>query len=507
MEREVKLRMLEPQRRAEFLKFPGLAALGGKKARKVLLEATYYDTADFQLLNSGFAYRVRKEGRQWVATLKNEGTYRGGLHERQEWNVKQKNSEPDLEIFKEGGLAEIWKDINGKSLTALFTVKTERTILDLVLADDSQVELALDFGIISSDSKEETLHEVELELVTGSKVALLELASSLAQEWHLAPEKRSKYSRGLDLAGIEVPKKEAEETDSPDDGIPAPEGALLVLASQTGGILDVIEGAHKDGFGIFEIHDFRIRLRQLRSLLALAQPFCKEGEVEVWRKKLKECFWTTNSLREMDVLLELAETIPDSSVQNGELHKRIQGRRNELAQEWEQEWATGNLTALFLAFWAFLERNVSEKDTQEPFWNLENWALQTMTQEVRELWQKRNERKFEDFEWSHDLRIEAKELRYSLGALSEYLPIRETSKLQRSLERFQEILGRMQDSYCSSDWMKSLTTKRVSSEFYQQAGILRGWLLRDTSRAVVEAELEWDKVLKQSKRWLKYVEG
>ena len=55
--------------------------------------------------------------------------------------------------------------------------------------------------------------------------------------------------------------------------------------------------------------------------------------------------------------------------------------------------------------------------------------------------------------------------------------------------------------------MKKKKKKKSSNQFYQQAGVIKGWLLRDTSRAVIEAEMEWEKVLKQSKRWLKYVEG
>lgn len=506
MEREIKLRMLKSLKKEDLLKSSTLIPLGNKKPKKVVLEATYYDTTDFQLLNAGFAYRVRKEGRQWVATLKNEGTYRGGLHERQEWNLKQKNEEPDLEVFKEKGLSKIWKDVNGKNLTPLFTVRTERTIQELTLEDGSQVELALDFGKISCEDREDLLQEVELELISGSTAALLDLAASLATEWQLAPEKRSKYTRGLSLAGVEIPTRN-EEPDTPDDGIPAPEGALLVLVSQAGSLLEIVEEGYKSGFDNRKIHDFRVQLRQLRSLLALAQPFCQEEDADEWRKKMKECFWTTGSLREMDVLAELIDVIPDEEMVEGDLAVRVRNRRNELAESWEKEWGQGELTAWFLSFWAFLEKNLSEKDTQKPYWSLENWALQTMNQEVKELWKKRNENKFDDFEWSHDLRIEAKELRYALGALCEYLPIRETAKLQKSLEKFQEILGRMQDSYCSADWMKSLVEKKASPEFYQQVGIIKGWLLRDASRAIVEAEVVWVKVQRLSKKWLKYVEG
>lgn len=506
MEKEVKLRMLRSQTKDELLKSSVLLNLNGSKPKRVILDATYYDTTDHELLNSGFAYRVRKEGRKWIATLKDEGTFLGGLHERQEWNAGQKNSEPDLEVFKESGLVKVWKNLNGKNLTPLFKVKTERTIQELTLEDGTQVELALDFGTISWEEKEETLQEIELELISGSTVSLIQLAAALAKEWGLAPERRSKYLRGLHLAGIEVTEKVKEDA-VPDDGLPAPEGALMVLVAQTGELLDLVEVAYKKGFDHKKIHKFRIQMRQLRSLLRLAQPFCDEEEAEEWRKQLKSCFWQTGPLREMDVLAELAAQIPDVELQEGDFVQRIRYRREELALQWNKDWGNGELTALFLSFWAFLEKNLSEKDTQEPYWSLETWALKTLTQEVKELWKKRRENNFKDFQWSHDLRLEAKELRYGLGALSEYLPIRETAKLQKSLEEFQEILGRMQDSYCSADWMKSLMEKESSNQFYQHAGLLQGWLLRDASKAVEEAEERWKQVIKLAKRWLKYVEG
>ena len=38
--------------------------------RRQHLEAAYIDTPDFLLTQSGIAFRIRKEGRQWVQTLK-----------------------------------------------------------------------------------------------------------------------------------------------------------------------------------------------------------------------------------------------------------------------------------------------------------------------------------------------------------------------------------------------------------------------------------------------------
>ena len=63
MEREIKLRLLQPKKAEDLLKSSVLAGLVSKKPRKVGLEAVYCYTTDHQLLSAGFAYRIRKEGR------------------------------------------------------------------------------------------------------------------------------------------------------------------------------------------------------------------------------------------------------------------------------------------------------------------------------------------------------------------------------------------------------------------------------------------------------------
>lgn len=280
-----------------------------------------------------------------------------------------------------------------------------------------------------------------------------------------------------------------------------------MLESHVGVVLDLVEQGHSEGFTSQWLHQFRIQLRQLRSLLTLAEPFCGEGQAEKWSEWLKECFWATGSLREMDVLEELIGVISQDELKSGELNRRILIRRKELNHQWEQAWGRGQLTSLLLSVWAELENELNEKDTQEPFWNLEKWALQTTNEKVKALWLRRREDDFDEFEWSRELRSEAKQLRYALGALSEYLPIRETSKLIKYLEKLQEVLGPLQDSYCSADWMKSLHGKKANNEFYHQAGIITGWLIRDVVKAEVDARKFWKKVAQQSKKWLRYVEG
>ena len=47
------------------------------------LETSYYDTPSFKLMHSGIAYRVRKNGTKYEATIKTEKESHGGVFQPQ----------------------------------------------------------------------------------------------------------------------------------------------------------------------------------------------------------------------------------------------------------------------------------------------------------------------------------------------------------------------------------------------------------------------------------------
>ena len=65
------------------------------------------------------------------------------------------------------------------------------------------MELALDEGFLLGGGKEQPLCEVEVELKAGSEDAAADFAMTLAQEYGLRPETRSKIARAMALAATE----------------------------------------------------------------------------------------------------------------------------------------------------------------------------------------------------------------------------------------------------------------------------------------------------------------
>lgn len=175
------------------------------------MEAYYYDTADDRLRQAGLAMRIRREGETWMATVKDNGSSAGGLHERNEWNVVVGGNRPDLSVFANTDIgSRLQKVSGGLELRALFITQFERQSMLLVSASGAKIELALDCGQIIAGSQTEPIWEIELELKEGEPEELLQLGVYLAQKYPLRLESKSKFYRGLLLAGYIKPAKIAD---------------------------------------------------------------------------------------------------------------------------------------------------------------------------------------------------------------------------------------------------------------------------------------------------------
>ena len=177
---------------------------GSEKKRNLV--SSYYDTADFALKKNGIAYRVRDKGDgTFEATVKTDRKSNGGLSERVELNMPLAENVAVLEGFGELGLGYELTELAPDGVEKLFTVDVVRTtyLLDL---DGAVAELAVDNGKIIADGGEDTIDEVELELVEGKVEAMLCFAEQIAKLVPVHKEERSKFARGLALIGLESDK-------------------------------------------------------------------------------------------------------------------------------------------------------------------------------------------------------------------------------------------------------------------------------------------------------------
>lgn len=171
----------------------------GRAAAPAEMEAVYFDTPEADLRRARLAYRVRREGAQWVATLKGGGSSQGGLHCRSEWNRPAAGAEPDLAQF-----ADVLGEQAALAGKALHPIVRTAFVREAVLVEcgGSLLEAALDRGLIEAGGRSAPILEVELELKRGSVQAALAFGAQLARHFPFVLEARSKFLRGLLLAGL-----------------------------------------------------------------------------------------------------------------------------------------------------------------------------------------------------------------------------------------------------------------------------------------------------------------
>jgi len=168
--------------------------------KKQRLVSTYFDTPELTLIHHGVGLRLRNENGRWLQTVKCTGQVKNGLHQREEWEHVLFSDQFDLDQLKQTPLVEMIEDPTvWPNLKSVFTTDFERQILDLTLADNTEIELAYDRGEVHTDDLAEPIHEIELELKNGSVESLKLLAEQCVKQLAVEYHDESKAHRGYRL--------------------------------------------------------------------------------------------------------------------------------------------------------------------------------------------------------------------------------------------------------------------------------------------------------------------
>ncbi|MDH2997882.1 adenylate cyclase [Pasteurellaceae bacterium LFhippo2] len=206
MENEIELKvMLLPQNISLIESW--LAEQKILEQREDSLANTYYDNSELYFAKNKMGLRVRTQNEKNEITLKMKGEIVGGLHIRPEYNLDLPDNTPDLAKL----IAHFNLDIEPvESLIATFSTDFVRRSW-LIEYQQSQIEIALDQGLIKNDSGEDQICEIEFELKQGNLADLVQLLERMPKADGMWLSSLSKAQRGYlvgkaDMINQEVTK-------------------------------------------------------------------------------------------------------------------------------------------------------------------------------------------------------------------------------------------------------------------------------------------------------------
>ncbi|MBS2013272.1 MAG: CHAD domain-containing protein [Deltaproteobacteria bacterium] len=186
------------------------------------------------------------------------------------------------------------------------------------------------------------------------------------------------------------------------------------------------------------IHDLRVAIRRLRTMLKMARPLFGRWHCDVVRRAFADVMRATGDLRDEEVLEETCADLteqPSFTTWLGARATREQKLRRNVALRIER----GELDRARLLLKALLVFPIEpEKDVE-----LARFARRTV-ERARRAVEKGRDVPVSDVVGLHDLRIAYKELRYSIELLAEALPLDARAMLEPATV-FQKRLGEIHD--------------------------------------------------------------
>lgn len=298
MSQEIELKLSLPPGALPALRRHALFTGGAKQGNATTLDNTYFDTPELALKARKVAVRTRRQGRQLLQTVKCATESVGGLTARPEWE-QAFAGKFDFSAIDAPKVQKLLLRHEAE-LVAVFSTRFRRETR-LYESDGARILMMIDSGEVIAGDRREPICELELELVEGSALDLLELARRLADDLPLWPNDASKAERGFRLHLGET-LRPLSTSAPPLDASLSPREAFRTLAFSCLRQWQAnVAGAVVDGDPEF-IHQLRVALRRLRSLLSLFAPALPAEFVAEWRSRLKKNADRFTEVRDLDVL-------------------------------------------------------------------------------------------------------------------------------------------------------------------------------------------------------------
>lgn len=430
----------------------------GRRTTK-MLRSVYLDTPEHELKSAGIALRLRREGRQWIQTVKTGAELHGGLSQVGETESPAPGGRVCLDAIPDIAVREaIVHRINGSPLQAVCETVIRRTTNVLVLEDGTRAELAIDVGEMRAGERSAEFSEMEIELLAGNPSGLFEIASMLVPEGSLRFSRLSKGARGYLLAEkgrIDMPLELRNARDVVLDPAQTAEQAARDMLREcldqiATNILVVRQLDDPEG-----PHQLRIGLRRLRSVFLIYAPVLQCLEMKRLNGEARWLGQEVGTLRDLDVVAndlvrreaEIHTDEPGLAALGNVLLRKAAEQRNQL----RKTLAGARVQAFLIDLARFVETRgwLLPHDFSQtgrlaaPVLDLANQALdkrwKSVGKHTRGL-------KTMTVEQRHDLRKELKKLRYAVEFFSSLFPAKRVGPFLKHLKKLQTVFGDLNDA-------------------------------------------------------------
>ena len=482
-----------------------------------VLHTRYFDTPDFDLSRAGVAVRVRRVGRRWVQTLKTEGERQGGLSQRIEYEMPVTRGVPDWSRFPPEAQAFVPAALRAR-LVPVFETRFERTAWLLAGRSGAQIEVALDRGEVRAGLRREPICEIELELKRGQPDALFDLARTWAAAFACLPNDESKAARGVRLAHDRAPapvragELRLDPMQNMEDGFaticrdalahfqanlpgvlgphpnPLPKGEGANAGPKPGPHPNPLPGGEGANAGpkpiddIEYVHQARVALRRLRTLLRLARRACPLPPALL--AGLRTLDDALSPARDWDVLC--LETWPalssalDDLPGHADETARIEAHRQTVRATMQTALAAAQpgVWLLDMSRWLLARgwREAAPPQRAVQLSPLRDWARAELRRAHRAVLRDAQRESLANADVRHRLRIRIKRLRYALECLHALYPGRAPVRLLDALRTLQGELGAANDAHVARGLLQSLPGEPGPARAFAL-----GWLAAQTA--------------------------
>jgi inorganic triphosphatase YgiF len=463
----------------------------------------YFDTPDLALRKAGFTLRIRHRlGEESFVQNVKAPVPGGSPFQRQEWEWPVAGEQLELDRLSEVPALPLLLAGDKERLKAVFRTEVERTKCVLSPSDGARVELAIDEGVVAANGHSEPLSDLEIELKEGPEEALYRLGLDLLRAAPLSLLMESKADRGYRLYDGSRPAARKAQPITLNPGL----GLHAAFVALTDAALDQLlanQPAALKGCEVEGIHQMRVAVRRLRSLLRLFEPCIEPHARARFEDELRRLGEVLGAARDWDVFV--AETLPaatDDGVGRDwiePLRARTVEKQHAAHQAAKKVVLASDFSRFVLAFQAWSRCGEALMPDHLIDRQLAKVAPGLLDRLAKKVGKRLVARDADDAASLHALRKDAKKLRYSIEFL-DALYARDSKGYLKSCDALQKRLG---------DFNDLETTTRLATELSQDGhldlapalGVVANWTKARRPKLLKRAEKACEAFAREKPFW------